>query len=206
MTTVESWRMRGDVMDACSCSYACPCNFGNDPSKGFCESVVTFRIQEGNYGATQLDGLNLVLLIRFPGNAFAGNWTLGTYLDQRANPEQMQALRTIVSGQAGGLFAVMGDLTETALPTKQVAIDFETVDGEHRITVPGLLEVGSERIPSPFPEEPPLDASISSSVVPFYTGAVKVRRTTVLKLTDPDISFEHSGLAATVGQFDLSGP
>ena len=72
--------------------------------------------------------------------------------------------------------------------------------------MPGLLEVGSERIPSPMPEEPPLDASINNSVVPFYTGAVNVRRTTVLKLTDPDISFDHSGLAATAGRFDLSGP
>ena len=206
MTTAESWRMRGDVMDACSCNYACPCNFGNDPTKGFCESVVSFRIQEGNYGATRLDSLNLVLLIRFPGNAFDGHWTLGTYLDQRANQEQMQALGTIISGQAGGLFAVLGGLTETSLPTKQVVINFETVDGEHRITVPGLLEVGSERIPNPMPEQPPLDASINNSVVPFYTGAVNVRRTTVLKLTDPDISFDHSGLAATAGRFDLSGP
>ena len=206
MTTAESWHMRGDVIDACNCNYACPCNFGNDPSKGFCESVVSFRIQEGKYGATGLDGLNFVLLVSFPGNAFDGHWTLGTYLDQRANQEQMQALGTILSGQAGGLFAVLSGLVETALPVKSVAINFETVDGEHRITVPGLLEVGSERIPSPMPDQPPLDISISNSVVPFYKGAVNVRRTAVLKLTDPDISFDHSGLAATVGQFDLSGP
>ena len=206
MTTAESWRIRGDVMDACSCDYACPCNFGNNPSKGFCESVVTFRIQEGNYGPTRLDSLNFVLLISFPGNAFDGHWTLGTYMDQRANQEQMRALETILSGQAGGLFAVMGDLVDTSIPAKRVAINFETVDGEHRITAPGLLEVESERVPSPLPEEPPLDASISSSAVPFYTGAVNVRRTTVLKLTDPDVSFDHSGLAATVGRFDLSGP
>ena len=112
----------------------------------------------------------------------------------------------ILSGQAGGLFAVLGDLTEMALPAKQVAIDFETVEGEHRITVAGLLEGVSQRIPSPMPGEPPLDASINNSAVPFYTGAVNVRRTSVLKLTDPDLSFDHSGLAATAGRFDLSGP
>ena len=76
MTMPEPWRMQGDVMDAYSCNYACPCNFGNDPSKGFCESVVTFHIQEGSYGATRLDSLNFVLLISFPGNAFDGHWTL----------------------------------------------------------------------------------------------------------------------------------
>ncbi len=140
-----------------------------------------------------------MLLVRFPGNAFAGHWTLGTYLDQRANQEQMQALGTILSGEAGGLFADLGGLIETALPVKQVAINFETVDGEHRITVPGLLEVASERIPSPMPEQPPLDTSINDSAVPFYTRAVNVRRTTVLKLKDPDISFDHSGWRSTMG-------
>lgn len=85
MTTAESWRIRGDVIDACSGNYACPCNFANDPNKGFCESVVCFRIQNGNYGAARLDSLNFVLLVRFPGNAFDGHWTLGAYLDQRAD-------------------------------------------------------------------------------------------------------------------------
>ena len=46
----------------------------------------------------------------------------------------------IFSGQAGGWPAVLGPLIGNMLAPKQMPIRFETIDGEHRITVPGLLE------------------------------------------------------------------
>ena len=67
MATETSWRIRGDALEACSCDYGCPCQFGADPSKGFCEGVVGLHIQDGNYGNTRLSGLNLVLILRSPG-------------------------------------------------------------------------------------------------------------------------------------------
>jgi hypothetical protein len=85
MATETSWRMRGDVMEACSCTTTCPCNFGSDPTQVPCEAIIGWRIQEGDYGNTRLDGLNVVLYLRIPGNAFQGGWTVGVYLDQRAN-------------------------------------------------------------------------------------------------------------------------
>jgi len=139
MTTAESWRMRGDVMEVCSCNVTCPCNFGGDPTQVPCEAAFGFRIQDGNYGSTRLDALNVALIITIPGKLFDGGWTLGAYFDQRANEQQMQALGTIFSGQAGGWPAALGGLIATALPPKQVPISFETVNGEHRISVPGAI-------------------------------------------------------------------
>ena len=206
MTTATSWRVRGDVMDGCSCNVTCPCTFGGDPTRGFCEGVLGLHIQEGNYGPTQLDGLNVVLYLRSPGKMFEGHWTLGTYLDQRATEEQMQALGTILSGQAGGMFAALGGLIETALPPKQVPINYEIMDGEYHITVPGLLELGSERIPNPMPGQPPLDTKARDVAHPFFTGEANIRRTSTLRLTDPNLSFEHTGHSAVTGHFDYSGP
>jgi len=37
-------------------------------------------------------------IVLVPGNAFAGNWTLGFYFDERAIPPQADALQTIFSG------------------------------------------------------------------------------------------------------------
>jgi hypothetical protein len=86
-----------------------------------------------------------------------------------------------------------------------VPIRFETIDGEHRITVPGLLEAGSERVPNPLSGQPPLDPKVSDLAVPFYTGAARVRRSRMLRLTDPN-AFEYSGRSALIGSFDYSGP
>jgi len=35
---------------------------------------------EGHYGNTRLDGLNVVFYARMPGNIFQGNWTAGVYI------------------------------------------------------------------------------------------------------------------------------
>lgn len=206
MTTGTSWRIQGDIMDACNCNVTCPCNFGGDPTMGYCEAILAMRVQEGNYGATQLGGLNIVLYLRMPSKVFEGNWTLGVYLDQRANEQQVDALGTVLSGQAGGLFAVLSGLIGTALPPKQVPISFETVNGEHSISIPGLLEVGSEPIPNPMPGGPPLNTTATDLAIPFFTGTANVRRSRVFKLSDPDLSFEHTGRSSVVGRFDYSGP
>lgn len=206
MAAETSWRMRGDVMEACSCTTTCPCNFGSDPTQVPCEAIIGWRIQEGQYGNTRLDGLHVVLYLRIPGNAFQGGWTVGVYLDQRANQQQVEALGSIFSGQAGGWPAVLRGLIANLLAPKQVPIQFETVNGEHRITVPGLLEVGSERVPNPLPGQPPLDPKVSDLAVPFYTGTASVRRSRTLKLTDPNLSFAYSGRSSLIGQFEYSGP
>src|SRR5207244_1512409 len=131
----------GDVMEACSCATTCPCNFGNDPSQVPCHVVFAWRVQDGQYGNTQLGGLNLVAYALIPGNAFQGNWTMGVYLDQRASPQQAEALGTIFSGQAGGWPAALSGLIANPLPPKQVQIAFDIEDGNPRIAVPGLVEV-----------------------------------------------------------------
>jgi hypothetical protein len=132
--------------------------------------------------------------------------TAGVYLDQRATPEQVQALGTIFTGQAGGWPAVVSGLIAHPLAPKQVPITFETGNGEFHITVPGLLEVGTEHVPNPFPGQAPLDPQIGDLAVPFYTGTAHVRRARMLKLTDPHLNFEYSGRSSLIGQFDYRGP
>ncbi len=206
MTTATSWRMRGDILETCSCNVTCPCNFGGAPTQAPCAAIFGFRIQEGNYGDTRLNGLNLVLYLSIPGLLYEGNWTLGAYLDQRATQEQIVALGTILTGQAGGVFAALSGLIGNPLAPQQVPIDFATVDGEHRVTVPGLVEIGSEHIPHPMAGQPPLETTVNGVAVPFYAGAANVRRSSVMRLTDPNLSFEHPGSSALTGQFDFSGP
>ena len=206
MTTATSWHMQGDIMEMCSCNTVCPCNYGGDPSNLPCEAVLCLRIDQGNYGSTELSGLNVVLYFQIPGKPFEGNWTLGVYLDQQASQTQAEAIGNILSGQAGGWFEAFSGLIGNAIPPKVVPIKFETVDGEHRVTIDGVLEAASEKIPHPMPGAGNLDTTVSGMAVPFFTGPVNVRRSSTLKLTDPDLSFEYSGKSANLARFEYSGP
>jgi hypothetical protein len=204
--SAATWRLSGGAMEACRCAVSCPCNFGSDPTEVPCGAIIAWHIQDGQYGETQLRDLNVVAYLEIPGNAFAGGWTLGFYFDERADPEQMDALSAIFSGQAGGWPAVLGPLVATPLPPKQVPIAIEFVDENVRVSVPDLLEVATERVPNPLPGAPPLDLKVSNLAVPFYTGTADVRRSTTLKLSDPDLSFEYPGRSSLIGRFEYSGP
>jgi len=38
---IPDWRITGDWWDLCNCAIGCPCNFGSDPTLGYCEGVLT---------------------------------------------------------------------------------------------------------------------------------------------------------------------
>jgi hypothetical protein len=173
-----------------------------------CRVILAWHFTDGQYGDTPLRDLNLVAYAEIPGNAFEGNWTMGVYLDERADAPQAAALGTIFSGQAGGWPAVLSGLITTPLPPKQVPITFVLADDNVRVSVPELLEVATERAPNPL-SGAPADLKVSNLVVPFYTGTTgtaDVRRSTTLKLTDPNLSFEAPGRSSLIGTFDYRGP
>ena len=131
---------------------------------------------------------------------------MGVYLDQQATQSQAEAIGSIFSGQAGGWFEAFSGLIGNAIPPKIVPIKFETKDGEHTVTIDGVLEAASEKIPHPMPGAGDLDTQVTGMAVPFFTGPVNVRRSTILKLTDPDLSFEYSGKSANTARIEYSGP
>jgi hypothetical protein len=203
--TAQAWRLAGDVMEACRCDVTCPCNFGSDPTYLPCESVVGWHIREGQFGEVALNDLNLLALLVIPGNVFAGDLTWRYYFDERATPPQADALEAIFLGQAGGWPAALSPLIGNPLPPNYVPIRFDLADGQVRVTVPGLVEIGSESVPNPVPGQPPLELQVNNLAVPFYTGPADVRRSAILKVTDPDLSFEYAARSSLIGTFEYSG-
>ncbi|RPI37084.1 MAG: DUF1326 domain-containing protein, partial [Hyphomicrobiaceae bacterium] len=138
---VPDWRLVGDWWDLCNCAIGCPCNFGSNPTYGFCEGVLTWLIREGNYGElTFAKDLAVVLIIHWEGNVFEKNREFGFLIDDRANPEERLALEKIFTGHAGGAFEAWRDLT---LSLDGVAFVPMTVthDAENwRVQVPGMVD------------------------------------------------------------------
>jgi hypothetical protein len=140
-TAVPEWRLQGDWWDVCNCNIGCPCVFSSPPSYGFCEGVLTWLIREGNYGNVKIDGgLAVVLVIHFEGTVFEKNREFGFLIDERANPEQREALKSIFLGKAGGAFAAWADLT-----IKVDGVEFVPMKVSHdpenwSVKVPGLID------------------------------------------------------------------
>ncbi|HKZ64177.1 MAG TPA: DUF1326 domain-containing protein, partial [Thermoplasmata archaeon] len=64
----EKWKIEGEWINSCNCDSGCPCLFYADPTRGSCEALDAFHIDEGRYGKVALDGLNVVVASKSPGN------------------------------------------------------------------------------------------------------------------------------------------
>src|SRR5690348_1451458 len=83
------WRISGQLTEACTCSVPCTCNFGQGPSPSHtCWALFSLDIQKGRYGRVDLKGLRL-------GGAVGAKGLVG-YVDERATPQQAQALQAIM--------------------------------------------------------------------------------------------------------------
>ena len=77
------------------------------PTEGDCHVALLFHINQGAYGDVKLDGLNLVVCASSDGPMGNGNWTGATYVDDRADERQTEALGAIFSGAVGGPMATL---------------------------------------------------------------------------------------------------
>jgi hypothetical protein len=101
----QNWTMRGEYMESCNCDYLCPCIYTNPQAPvtyDHCTAALVFRIDEGSYGNTKLDGLKFALIIRSGKVMADGDWIFGGVVDQQADEAQRKALAAIVGGEAGG--------------------------------------------------------------------------------------------------------
>ena len=97
-----------------------------------------FHVRKGKYGNVTLDGLNVVLMGKAPGNFWKGNWTGAAYFDKRADEKQRSALETIFGGKAGGVPSVIASMISDmkGIKYRDIKIDARKVS----VAVPGILE------------------------------------------------------------------
>jgi len=131
-----SWKMSGDLEEACSCDAACPCWFGSKPTKMNCSGGFVVFIDKGNYGNVRLDGLGAAFIgASKDGTTMMesiGDWNFMTmYIDEKANPEQRKAL-----------LAIMQQTSPPAAPPERTAIKYVPITrkiqgNEHIVTIGG---------------------------------------------------------------------
>jgi hypothetical protein len=157
MTDPVAWQLSGDYFENCSCSIACPCFFSaaaplsTRPTEGFCNVPLIFHIDSGRYGHIALDGLNVFVVLHAPGVMADGGWSVATYIDQRADDQQTEALAAIFSGAAGGPMAAFTPLISQHLGVSKVPITFR-IEGKRRSAeIPGILHMSVDPLPTLHP-------------------------------------------------------
>jgi hypothetical protein len=107
VAVATTWRVRGSYFESCNCDPICPCRrvdgiAGGRSSHGVCMGVLSWLIEEGHSGETDLAGLTVALALRYDDDEPGSPWRWILYLDERASDEQLEALEAIYTGRLGG--------------------------------------------------------------------------------------------------------
>ncbi len=149
MAAAKSWKVQGEYFESCNCEVLCPCLLSSataNPTEGHCDVVLAFHVEKGNFGSTDISGLNAVQALITPGPMAKGGGTFALYVDKRANQEQHAALEAIFGGTAGGPPSLLAGMVSRRLPTKSAQIDFSASGRKRKLTMPGIAEVAIEGI------------------------------------------------------------
>jgi len=148
----HKWTMRGQYMESCNCDYLCPCIYTNPQAPvtyDHCIAALVFRIDDGNYGETRLDGLKFALVIRSGKVMADGKWIFAGVVDERADEAQRQALAAIVSGEAGGTPGfIRENLVSDFRGVEFKPIEFNLNGLERSTSIPDILSFEIEGVAS----------------------------------------------------------
>jgi len=146
-----TWSIAGEFAEACSCDYLCPCitsNLSEPATEDFCLFSMTYRIDDGHFGATKLDGVRFSIIAQSKAVMAEGGWILGLVIDTGASKAQADAIAQIAGGQAGGPIAAVQPLVAEFRGIERRAISFELNGLERKVSIPGVLEQKIDGVPS----------------------------------------------------------
>jgi hypothetical protein len=148
------WRLEGEWLKNCNCAFGCPCDFNAKPTHGECKGFLGMRIAKGHFNGTRLDGLSFFVTVQFPGPLHEGNGQAQPIIDERASPEQREALFGIMSGQnsaEGTLFHIFSLIVSKMHEPVFAPVDlrFDKAGRTARLMIPGVLESEVEPIRNP---------------------------------------------------------
>jgi hypothetical protein len=137
-----TYRVRAQSVEACNCALGCNCYFGGSPNEGICEFIIGYDIQEGRFGDVDLRGVRAVVAAKYPNAIHEGHGHVVLFVDQAASPEQVSALVTILSGQAGGMpwEAIAATIEKFEGPIRR-PIEIGTDGQRGRVRIAGTVEL-----------------------------------------------------------------
>jgi hypothetical protein len=149
------WSIKGPHVVNCNCEYGCPCQFNALPTYRTCVAIAAWKIEEGHFGDTRLDGLCAVNIWAWPGAVHEGDGSMLSVIDVRADAAQRKALAAILQGEEAEPGAVMLQIYRSMCAVyhepqfEPIAFEIDVEGRTASLKVPGLIETVVEPIRNP---------------------------------------------------------
>ena len=160
------WHARGLLFENCNCQLVCPghMHFNQACTHERCLGYWAIRVDEGAYGDLPLAGLKALIAFDCPQHMIEGNWTEVVIIDEAASPPQREALETILTGHAGGSWALLAKFVARRLETRFLPIEFAEEPHTKRARIPGVLDASITEIKGRDREKPVIFENIFNQI------------------------------------------
>jgi hypothetical protein len=153
---------------------------GGRSTHGICLGTLSWLIEEGHAGAVPLDGLAVVLAIRYDDDEPGSPWSVWLYVDDRGDDEQRAALEEIFLGVSAA------------------TLEIDHTPRRQWFRVRDRVEV---RVASVVHDQPAV-----TCVIPGHDRQGEELTVEVLRVAEqPPLEFEYRGVCAYACTFDYSG-
>jgi hypothetical protein len=200
-----AWRIRGGYFESCNCDPICPCRRiddvpGGRSTHGICTGVLSWLIDEGAVGGTDLAGMAVAMAVRYDDDEPGSPWSWVLYLDERGSEEQQAAVEAIFTGRLGGdaltHFPWAWKASEL-LAVRPVAIELDHTRQRQWLRIRDHVTV---RIRDRYAG----DESVTC-VIPGHDRDGEELVADELRVGDGALSFAYSGTCGYGATFDYSG-
>lgn len=198
--TRTSFKVKAMSLEACSCAHGCNCQFGGFPNEGICHFLIGYEVSDGKFGDVDLNGVKLVVAAKYPNAIHEGNGHIALFVDDKATPEQVNAIATICTGAQGGMpwEALAPTVTKLEGPIqKPIEINFDGARSSYRI--PGVLECQATSLKNSVTGEDN-EVHITYPKGGFFWNDGHAVTTKTMKISWGDLNFEYPAKFAAVAE------
>lgn len=198
------WEISGTYLEACNCDSICPCRTidgkpGGRSTHGVCMGALSWQIESGQAGGTDVAGLLVVLTYWYSDDESGSPWSMYLYVDDRGSDRQREALGKIYLGQLGGTPAKQFPWVWKAsnlLGVRAVPIELDHALGRGRFRAGRHATL---RIRAPYE-----GAETVTCVIPGHRRSGREQRTDLLEVDDAGLGFEFEGVTGYQSTFAYS--
>jgi len=189
-----AYHLEGKLLEVCDCNVLCPCWVGEDADNGTCDAVVSYHIDKGTVEGTDVSGLTIALLCHIPGNILKGNWRVGVVVDDKATPQQQEALLNVWTGKLGGPVADLAKLVGEVVTVQRATVNFAVDEGRGTLKIGDLVEATMAPFRGPTGSVTTLNESIFSTIPgsPAYLSKASSYRRNSSKFGLRDVNIQNN--------------
>jgi hypothetical protein len=166
--------------------------------------MVSYHYDRGRINDLDVSGLTLALIGHIPGNPLHGNWKMSVFVDEKATPEQKEAILAAHTGKLGGPLADLAKLVGEVVGVYDAPIEFDLEQGKGTLRVSPVAYAEMQ----PYTDSQGRPTKLVDTILSTIPGSpAYIGKASTLQVDVPQHSFqwEFSGRNAVLGEFRLEG-